>query len=521
MKDYPFIKCLHPKRIRNPYTNEVLIVSCGECDACNLHKSDVRTLKCELESKSHEYCMFVTLTYSWDNIPICNVFKNDDGSYRVMDNTPRFSKYKDLYRQRLGDVFSSEKDLNSLRLKVNHPNGMSFPYLCKKDLQLFVKRFRKHSLKYSDEKIRYYGCGEYGPVHFRPHYHLLLWFSDQNIFINFAKILCSAWSLGRVDYSLSRGSCAKYVSSYVNGSCYLPLLYKISQTRPFSVHSTFLGEEVLLRPMSEIYEELDQTKILESQSCDYTRTSRYESIIKRCINLDGSYTELALWRSLKTKIFPRCRGYYNISSSERLFSYRTYEIAAEFTGEYSPYRQAKYIVQYMYEHWMDYYTEKDKNDSYVHHYIPIYDKLLVHFMQGMRFSTKKVCRSDKDAFEQMFHSIVAELYVSRQFIHNAKELNLEYCSLLKKIEKFYYYEEYYNLKNSLSNQAKLIESDLSYVIDEDFDSLPYFYNNVSYDFNEFNNTKLPRMFLTDTVRRSYFGVKHKELNDLNYIFDNK
>lgn len=47
---------------------------------------------------------------------------------------------------------------------------MGYPTLCKRDLQLFLKRLRK-SL---GRKFRYYACGEYGENTERPHYHLAL-----------------------------------------------------------------------------------------------------------------------------------------------------------------------------------------------------------------------------------------------------------------------------------------------------------------------------------------------------------
>ena len=43
--------------------------------------------------------------------------------------------------------------------------------LRKRDFQLFMKRLRK---KYSDDRIRFYACGEYGSETFRPHYHAIL-----------------------------------------------------------------------------------------------------------------------------------------------------------------------------------------------------------------------------------------------------------------------------------------------------------------------------------------------------------
>ena len=43
--------------------------------------------------------------------------------------------------------------------------------LCKRDFQLWMKRLRK---KFSDDKIRFFACGEYGGQTKRPHYHAIV-----------------------------------------------------------------------------------------------------------------------------------------------------------------------------------------------------------------------------------------------------------------------------------------------------------------------------------------------------------
>lgn len=88
--------------------------------------------------------------------------------------------------------------------------------LRKRDLQLFFKRLRK----YSNTKLKYYACGEYGSKTNRPHYHAIIFGLGQNkIDIEFIKDCwryCQ-WSnfdekkaFGNVTYD----SC-RYVSDYI------------------------------------------------------------------------------------------------------------------------------------------------------------------------------------------------------------------------------------------------------------------------------------------------------------------
>lgn len=93
---------------------------CGQCLACRINKRRQWTARLLLEFfENNEKASFVTLTYSDDNFPL------------------------------------------SL-------NG--YPVLCKRDIQLFLKKLRKRF----GQGIRYYAAGEYGPKTKRPHYHLIL-----------------------------------------------------------------------------------------------------------------------------------------------------------------------------------------------------------------------------------------------------------------------------------------------------------------------------------------------------------
>lgn len=157
---YPFTKCLNPRSIVNPYTGEHLVVPCGNCPACALRKSSLNAMKCKLESLSHKYTMFITLTYNNVSLPrmivkATNRYKDDCGevcdtyeSFNLIDITQRLGTEGTI----LGRT-SSWSILESLAKKVELPFGV-LPHLCKYDIQLFMKRFRRNLEKYYERKYQ-------------------------------------------------------------------------------------------------------------------------------------------------------------------------------------------------------------------------------------------------------------------------------------------------------------------------------------------------------------------------------
>lgn len=122
-----FMKCrrIVPSTSGYPF----ITIPCGKCVGCRMEYSRQWANRCMLELQYHESAYFVTLTYNDYFAPV--------------------SYYPDPETGEAQPVFT-------LRLR---------------DLQLFMKRLR---FKFSDQKIRYFACGEYGPTTFRPHYHLIL-----------------------------------------------------------------------------------------------------------------------------------------------------------------------------------------------------------------------------------------------------------------------------------------------------------------------------------------------------------
>lgn len=122
-------------------TSRVLLIPCGKCSNCLKKKSSEWTSRLLKEMDAHKFAYFITLTYDDEHL----------------------------------------KELN------------------KRDLQLFLKRYRKNF----GVDLTYYICGEHGETTNRPHYHAIFFqdkeipdlrFYANNLFIS--DKFASCWKLG-------------------------------------------------------------------------------------------------------------------------------------------------------------------------------------------------------------------------------------------------------------------------------------------------------------------------------------
>lgn len=147
-----------------------LLLPCGKCIGCRLDYTKSWAARCAHESSLYDNGLansFVTLTYDDAHLPYGNT-------------------------------------------------------LVKNDVQLFLKRLRKSR---PDTCIRYFGCGEYGPEHYRPHYHMILFncvFPDKVLWRQISKSrsyisdeLASIWGKGFVNIGDVTLASAAYVARYV------------------------------------------------------------------------------------------------------------------------------------------------------------------------------------------------------------------------------------------------------------------------------------------------------------------
>jgi hypothetical protein len=269
--------CQHRSFITNKYTGARIAVDCGQCDYCIYKKAQKASMRVKTAGSAFKHSYFVTLTYDNEHIPLmnCTVLHSEyedvvgiSGDIHFGDEYHHYipvSEYQcdDIsvlrhifFEQVQGTVpydreikeYVPVKDnwflsMDAIRSfigktqavdKTDYPVSSQYgrdnliPFLNYVDVQNYIKRLRKHLFQIlgSYETLHFYAVGEYGPVHFRPHYHLLLFTNSDEVAEVLRQCHNKSWKLGRSDFQRSAGGSGSYVASYVNSLCSAPLLYR-------------------------------------------------------------------------------------------------------------------------------------------------------------------------------------------------------------------------------------------------------------------------------------------------------
>lgn len=494
---YPFVKCLSPQVIRNKYTHEQMMVSCGKCEACLKRKSSMSTLKCQLENKNHLFSKFVTLTYSEDNVPRMHIEKLEQVQdeyncvhdllfpYVYVENDTRLDGKDKLALYNL----QSLETHNKLTAKVENAE---LPYLSKRDLQLFIKRLRRYYERIKDSKgiknteIRYFACGEYGPIHYRPHYHLILWTSDAQVRKTLPQAIRACWKLGRVSTETPRDDVSKYVAKYVNGNCYLPEVYLSAKIKPFSLHSQHLGEQIFQARKEEIYE------------------SATKDIIGKSIIINDTNTEIHMWRSLKAFYFPRCKAYDLCTSQQRLYAYTIKAKADElYSGNIA--HQARNILAYL-----SYMCKYNLLITSQWHDDPNTNDFYKYFIEYCAVNPYHL--GYKDYYDSAFRSVYMVLRLSNHFLSFCCDGSIGKAHfMLNRIETFYSDCDALNLRNQYLDLEEFAQDWF-----ENEEECNLCFTLVP---NEITKTRVFRRFKSNTINTFNKSMKHKRQNDLNKVFD--
>lgn len=270
--------CQHRSFITNRYTGRRIAVDCGQCDYCIHKRAQKASMRVKTAGSAFKYSYFVTLTYDNEHVPLMNcevlhseyedalsisgdkVFGYEKHSYipvseyscsdsshlrhiffTQVQGTVPYNRESSQYEPVKDNWFLSMDAIRSFIAKTKSatPYGKEgelsarygdnlLPYLNYVDVQNYIKRLRKHlnTALGSYETLHFYAVGEYGPVHFRPHFHILLFTNSEQVSKVLRQCHDKSWKLGRSDFQASRGGAASYVASYVNSACSTPLLYR-------------------------------------------------------------------------------------------------------------------------------------------------------------------------------------------------------------------------------------------------------------------------------------------------------
>lgn len=323
--------CQHRSFITNRYTGQRIAVDCGQCDYCIHKRAQKASMRVKTAGSAFEYSYFVTLTYDNEHVPLMNcevlhseyedalsisgdkVFGYEKHSYipvseyscsdssvlrhiffTQVQGTVPYNRELSQHEPVKDNWFLSMDAIRSFITKTKSvtPYGKEgelsarygdnlLPYLNYVDVQNYIKRLRKH-LKLSIgsyETLHFYAVGEYGPVHFRPHYHILLFTNSKEVSEVLRQCHYKSWKLGRSDFQASRGGAASYVASYVNSLSSAPLLYRSCRAfRPRQRASVGFFEK------GEVFEEGEDIYHAIEQKIDSVVNGRIYNFNGICVN---------------------------------------------------------------------------------------------------------------------------------------------------------------------------------------------------------------------------------------------
>lgn len=214
------MNCLKPVTLKSG-----IVVPCGKCELCRSDKRNEWSVRLAIHLENCQFMpMFLTLTYDNDHLP-----------YNCLD-----------YGTKNFEIFSS-KDFEDVPEMSRYWYPLT-PTLHRKDISAFLKAYKRKYGLLNDE-FQYFGCGEYGGLIGRPHYHLLffgdnelykMWFDDvQSAVDRVSKV----WDKGYIHIGVAGFDGIHYVTKYCLKEDYDEL--NEYQVKPFTIASNGLGMNFL------------------------------------------------------------------------------------------------------------------------------------------------------------------------------------------------------------------------------------------------------------------------------------
>lgn len=296
------VYCLNPQRVF--VVDNWIVVPCGKCAGCLVHKANQWSMRLGSEIDSHPFNIFFTLTYSNKYYP--TLVKNYDNKLGlpVLLSDHSFS----IRNNGVSDV--RRKDGISIRINAKDDvitNALDWQktgvigYMSKRDVQLFLKNLRKFIYEKFCEvsTFRYYIISECGPTTRRWHSHGILFFDREDI-SSFAKEFALYQSWQMCDQALfdehtcfCNSGTRNYLTQYITCVADLPSVYKEPEIKPFRLAS---------KNPSIGYFEFDKTEV---QKQILGGNDEFVRSIKR---LDMEYI-FSYAKDYRNRLFPKCYQY--------------------------------------------------------------------------------------------------------------------------------------------------------------------------------------------------------------------
>lgn len=507
-------ECLHKIEVQNPLTGQLHLVPCGTCPACIYRSSVRKELKCKANRPSFKYCYFISLTYNVYNCPSCTIDKQSlPGGECIC--TLRYSHHRDEFlasghplarkgysrremepyvfrcTEEYYERYTSQANLAIRKHFFDHRFDGYYGVLNHYDLSLFMKRFRKYLYSKTNfyEPLETYIVGEYGIEHFRPHFHLLLYFNNDSYAENLGEALNKCWPFGSADYSFARENAIQYTAGYVNSVVFLPRhLKEFRPIAPFSRFSNGFG-----------------SKLFESLASASTEVRKFKCLNGELRTVDGELFHFFPSVQVRDSCFFRAASYprASVSALSELLHSVVKSVSAIPTKT-----RAKTLFG-LTRQLVDFFSDSRfcrKVFSY---------KAWLPILKIIGVDQSNISSFVFPDFKKRIHQRLYRLYSQCQrFLGYSKkslfDLVIDIESLyLRLVESIVFYNEY-----DFKNYQNYCQSRNDYPCD----IRRYFYRVSSYRLKQFRRTSLGESILSYQYQLLHNRVKHREINEKNKFF---
>lgn len=490
------LSCENPQRVFNKYLGEYVYVPCGHCNICRNKRAAKYTNLLERERLQHQFCFFVTLTYSDEHIPVLSTGRYDELNLHTNIDTNFFpSRSRDSFCIPFKDLFPKKEDgshnwdFYDYQFFIKYLRSDRFkglPYASKTDAQLFLKRLNKYAhdkITHQYKNFRYFLVSEYGSTTFRPHFHCIFYVDNARFADQFADCITSCWQYGINDTQLVDSTACGYVAQYINQFSDLPYVYQNKYLSPFFLCSRnpFIGA------FSQLLE-VDKA-IVDNGYC--------ETFVQRKVS-DTQLSNVPLQQSYQDRLFPKCPCFSSVSDTLRTRFYRAYE-------QYGS-RELKgflniivfKIIRGVRSEFIDYLRER----------------LTLNYTAGY----KQIAQT-YDAYklldEYSFNFLRRMYYVGRKVSRQACRFGLNTLVYISKIIKYYANRELYRLRKIYEFQENLSQYDA----DSCALLYPEYINKLGFAYGEYIDNVSSDVAKAQIVDAAYFAFSNKKTHFKNAYLD--